>query len=58
MRLRSGNTYEIPEREELTTTTALYQVDIDFDEASREWRRNKKKYGQGCFQYLRRSSRN
>jgi hypothetical protein len=26
---------------------------IDFDEASREWNRNKRRVGQGCYVYLK-----
>jgi hypothetical protein len=29
-----------------------YTVDIDFDEASREWHRNKKKLNNGCYSYI------
>lgn len=29
-----------------------YPVDIDFDEASREWTRNKKKLSDGCYSYV------
>jgi len=33
------------------TRMAKYVVDIDFDEASREWRRNKRSMGNGCYSY-------
>lgn len=32
---------------------AIYEVNIDFDEASREWRKNKIHTGNGCFRYKR-----
>jgi len=34
-----------------------YQVNIDFDEASKEWRKNKIKLGEGMFKYKRSSLR-
>ena len=30
----------------------LYQVNIDFDEASKCWRKNKKLIGNGCYKYI------
>lgn len=30
----------------------LYQVNIDFDEASESWRKNKKSVGNGCYKYI------
>ena len=30
----------------------MFKVDIDFDEASTEWRRNKKKIGIASFEYV------
>jgi hypothetical protein len=30
---------------------SLYNIDIDFDEASEAWRQNKKHIGQGHFKY-------
>jgi len=32
--------------------TALYEVNIDFDEASSAWRSNKKPVGDGTFKYI------
>jgi len=32
--------------------SALYTVDIDFDNASKAWRQNKKQDGQGQFKYV------
>lgn len=32
--------------------TPLYEVNIDFDEASEEWRRNKKQLSNGTFAYV------
>lgn len=29
----------------------LYEVSIDFDEASRAWKANKKPIGNGCYRY-------
>ncbi len=54
MKLRNNKTYisdvtREPKKE--------MDIEIDFDEASREWRRNKYRYGQGCFRYLKRSDR-
>ena len=31
--------------------TPLYPVAIDFDEASKEWNRNKKRLANGCYTY-------
>jgi len=31
---------------------ALYEVDIDFDEASKLWKSNKKSIGNGCYKYI------
>ena len=33
-----------------------YAVDIDFDEASREWRANKRALGNGEFKYIKRTT--
>jgi hypothetical protein len=33
-------------------TNALYEVNIDFDEASTAWRANKKSIGNGTFKYI------
>jgi hypothetical protein len=52
MKLRNNKTYG---EEQVKKQT--YEINIDFDLASREWRKNKVKYGQGCFRYLRRSQR-
>ena len=30
----------------------LYEVNIDFDEASREWKKNKKSIGNGEYKYI------
>ena len=30
----------------------LYEVNIDFDEASTAWRTNKKSTGNGCYKYI------
>ena len=30
----------------------LYEVNIDFDEASRCWKQNKKPTGNGCYKYV------
>lgn len=30
----------------------LQKVDIDFDDASREWKSNKKSLGNGCYKYV------
>jgi len=30
----------------------LYEVNIDFDEASREWKSNKKSTKNGCYKYV------
>ena len=32
--------------------SALYEVNIDFDEASAAWRSNKKPVGDGTFKYI------
>jgi len=43
METRSQTNYE---------KSALYEVNIDFDEASALWRQNKKHIGQGHFKYI------
>jgi hypothetical protein len=43
MQTRSETRYE---------ASALFKVEIDFDEASRAWRANKKPTGNGCFKYI------
>ena len=32
--------------------SSLYKVEIDFDEASEEWKANKRSLGNGCYKYL------
>ena len=34
------------------TIKPLYEVNIDFDEASKEWRHNKKSIGNGSYKYI------
>ena len=34
-------------------TIQLYEVDIDFDDASEAWRANKKSIGNGQYKYIR-----
>ena len=34
------------------TTVAIYEVDIDFDEASKMWKFNKKRMGNGTYKYI------
>ncbi len=36
----------------VTETRQLYEVNIDFDEASEAWRANKKSIGNGSYKYL------
>jgi hypothetical protein len=43
MNTRSQTTYE---------KNTLYEVNIDFDEASEAWRANKKYIGNGCYKYI------
>lgn len=43
MQTRSQTNYE---------KNALYEVDIDFDEASKLWKSNKKSIGNGCYKYI------
>jgi hypothetical protein len=43
MKTRSQTTYE---------NTTLYVVNIDFDEASRDWKSNKRSIGNGSYRYL------
>ena len=43
MNTRSQTTYE---------NKALYEVNIDFDEASEAWRANKKYIGNGSYKYI------
>ena len=48
MKLRSGkNTTNC-----LIVKNKIFEVNIDFDFASREWRKNKIYLGQGVFKYL------
>jgi hypothetical protein len=35
----------------LSNKTSNYEVDIDFDEARYEWRKNKRNHGNGFFSY-------
>jgi hypothetical protein len=35
----------------------VYEVKVDFDEASRQWRKNKVQLGEGMFMYKRYSGR-
>ena len=35
-----------------TTMAPLYEVNIDFDEASRAWKANKKSIGNGSYKYI------
>jgi hypothetical protein len=44
MNTRSQTRYE--------NSKPLYEVEIDFDEASEAWRQNKKHVGQGHFKYI------
>jgi hypothetical protein len=30
----------------------MYDIDIDFDEASKAWKANKKSVGNGCYKYV------
>jgi len=36
----------------LETKSPLYEVNIDFDEASRAWKANKKSIGNGSYKYV------
>ena len=36
----------------IETLTPLYEVNIDFDEASREWKSNKRSIGNGSYKYV------
>ena len=40
------------ETKTITETKQLYEVNIDFDEASEAWRANKKSIGNGSYKYL------
>ena len=37
----------------IKTPAQLYEVDIDFDDASKAWRANKKSIGNGQYKYIR-----
>lgn len=37
--------------DKLRNRKKIYDVDIDFDEASKAWLQNKKKTGDGCYTY-------
>ena len=41
----------------LPEKSQIYEVNIDFDEASRQWRKNKVQLGEGMFMYKRYSDR-
>ena len=55
MPLRSGKKYLKPENQPfnliLLPQRQIYEVNIDFDDASREWRKNKISLGNGMFKY-------
>lgn len=36
----------------MITRKALYKVDIDFDYASEQWNKNKKRCGNGTYKYI------
>ena len=38
--------------EKVVPKQTLLKVDIDFDEASRLWKSNKKSLGNGCYKYI------
>ena len=40
------------ETKQIIETQQLYEVNIDFDEASAAWRSNKKPVGDGTFKYI------
>ena len=39
-----------------TKNIPLYEVNIDFDEASEAWKSNKKYIGNGCYKYITNNS--
>jgi hypothetical protein len=41
-----------PLNDTIETKTPLYEVNIDFDEASRAWKANKKSIGNGSYKYV------
>jgi len=43
MKTRSQTNYE---------KTAIYEVNIDFDSASKSWKANKRSIGNGCYVYI------
>ena len=43
MKTRSQTNYE---------NSALFEVNIDFDEASEAWKANKRSTGNGCYKYV------
>ena len=50
----ASNHYQQPQPQRYGQDVArpLYEVDIDFDEASRAWKSNKKPKGNGCYTYV------
>jgi len=48
MQTRSQTRNQISSR----MSSALFQVEIDFDEASNAWKANKKSTGNGCYKYI------
>ncbi len=61
MPLRSGQEYLTKENQPFKlillsekVPSRQYIVNIDFDDASKKWRKNKIHLGEGMFQYLRR----
>ena len=53
-RMRSTESDNVPRQlsMNLRSQRPNYSIVIDFDEASREWNANKKKVGNGCYQYI------
>lgn len=50
--LRSGElAHKLRSSNSVSRLKKIYDVDIDFDEASKAWLQNKKKTGDGCYTY-------
>ena len=51
MQTRSATRY-LEEEKEFKELKQIYEVNIDFDEASAAWKANKKSTGGGCYKYV------
>lgn len=43
---------QVKQVEDTQETKPIYEVNIDFDEASELWKANKRRIGEGCYRYV------